>query len=260
MASFAWHPLRKPGMADPVTWKDEVKNVFKFLLLATLLSACGLQTNNSFSSDGTRFGSADLDPATTSKEFLAVRELLNKNCASCHAGFVRYTEAQWISNQYIVPGDPEASTLYRRLRGANVGGLENMPQGGALSSDERATFYSWIKAISKEPTPAGAVSAKARTTAALQLLATSCLSCHSAPRSANSPAFNGAVVPAFLTFTDDTQFVTSGLVVPGNTRNSWLMRSLKSWGDLNRMPKNGVALSAGGKKILEDWINGIGKP
>lgn len=227
--------------------------------MTLLLTACGMQTSNSFSGDGNRYGESTVDFSKSSASFAAVRTILKNRCALCHEGFTRYSEPEWVANQYITPGDPEGSTIYRRLRGAKVGGIENMPQGGSLAADELAAFYSWIKNISGDP-DTGATNAKSRGEAARSFLATSCTGCHATVKTASSVEYSGTGVPSFLAFTQDNQFVTSGLVVPGNARASWLFRALKKWGDLNRMPLNKSAISESGKKILEDWINGIGQP
>ena len=95
----------------------------------------------------------DDTPAYTA-DWTGVVELLNAECAQCHAvgsptgpGIV-LEEAIWndladSANALVVPGDPEASELWDRLIGGPSG--DSMPWGGALLDAEKiAHVEQWI--------------------------------------------------------------------------------------------------------------------
>lgn len=247
--------------------------------LATLLAAagCNFQNVNSFSGDAANYGVQN--PTLAVKDnFRSVQLIIKTNCASCHA-YGNYSEKDWVSNQLVVAGDPAASLLFQRLRGSGVAGAQNMPQGGQLSNADISTIKTWIAELSTTstggtvpsqpipvppPTPTLPepikISAQARTTSALSVLQTNCASCHGGPLSADSDQFKNKKVPAFANFTSDGEFIVSGLVKSGSIQDSWLYRSLRSYGDLNRMPLGGEAIDPASREILEAWITKMAEP
>ena len=245
------------------------------------MSSC-LQSENSFSEDSARFGHVDTSVDTDSDadtacateataRFESARSIFQTNCVSCHAAYNSYSEARWVSIGYVAAGDPAGSEIYSRLRGSNSSGVKNMPPVGQLSAEEFTTIETWITRIDEGSdcgtTDTGSgeeetTTAAERTAAALQVLATSCNSCHTAARTATSSAYLGSSVPTFgntSQFSTDSDFVIRGLISVGDAENSWLFRVLKTHGDIATMPKNAEAISDAAATILEDWINGIGE-
>jgi hypothetical protein len=197
---------------------------------------------------------------SASQGFEDVRAIFNAQCLSCHPAFGQYTEAEWVSYRYVVPGDPSGSLLFQRLRGANVGGIENMPQtGGSLSSSEIAAIYNWIENLGNTSPANDKPNAAQRFEAALSILQTSCFSCHSIARTAVSSEYLGTTVAAFGTFTTENDFVVSGFVLPQFSESSWLIQALKG-NSIGTMPKTGETLSPAALTILEKWVEGMGEP
>lgn len=106
-----------------------------------LLTAC-FQAENSSSGDG--------GPALTgSPEFIAAAMVMAAKCTSCHYhAYHTQSEEQLVVRGDVVPGNPNNSPIYFRLIGsAGPGGPKNMPQDGALSSDEIQIIVDWINSI-----------------------------------------------------------------------------------------------------------------
>ena len=120
-------------------------SLIAFALMQTLVG-CQPQTLNSLSSDKERYGSTltfDLnDPAQS--RFATVNSIIVKKCASCHADFATFSQAQWISNNYVVGGSPAGSLLFSKMKGSAVGGAADMPPSGTLSQTQLEAFRSWI--------------------------------------------------------------------------------------------------------------------
>ncbi len=115
------------------------------ILIASLctlsLSSC-LQTGNFFSGDAYVYGNG----ITGSPQFEAFRTVVRNNCIQCHAIFLSYTEAQWVSQGYVSsPGDPAQSAMYLKLRGASDTG--NMPPTSTLAITDLAAVYDWILTV-----------------------------------------------------------------------------------------------------------------
>jgi len=72
--------------------------------------------------------------------------------------------------------------------------------------------------------------------------------------------YAGTLVPFFASFTSESEFVVSGTVGPGYPDRSWLYRALKTYGDINSMPKTGTPLSHSEEDDVSKWILGIGLP
>ncbi|MBE0566834.1 MAG: hypothetical protein IH621_12790, partial [Krumholzibacteria bacterium] len=85
-----------------------------------------------------------------------VQPIWNASCVGCHGGtaglelaapgsraaLVGVASTNW-PGQRVVPGDPDASVLYRKLTGDGGVG-DRMPQGGALDAADIETVRRWI--------------------------------------------------------------------------------------------------------------------
>jgi mono/diheme cytochrome c family protein len=220
-------------------------------------------------------------PSTADTPFGRAQAIILTNCATCHhhQQWNHFQESDFIAKGLVDPGSENGSLLYQRLIGANVPGVDpgDMPEtGDPLTTVELQTIATWIDQISvsqpspiSSPTPSPTPSptssavlfnASQRTAAALAVVANSCSDCHGGAKTATSTAFSGKAVGAFANFTLDSDFVTAGLVSPGNPSSSWLIRSLKSYGDIASMPQSSDPLSSADEATLTSWILGIGQP
>jgi len=75
--------------------------------------------------------------------------------------------------------------------------------------------------------------------------------------STGTTGYSGQTVEAFAEFGTDPEFVAAGLVDPGNPEASWLIRSLRDYGDIGSMPKPSGSLESEHYRILHDWIDGM---
>jgi mono/diheme cytochrome c family protein len=111
-------------------------------------------------------GMTNAAPATGAPVFARqVQPIFDANCVACHqtagaSGGLNLEEGvayrSIVSRKrgdgdlvYVVPGDPQASYLLRKLKGthAQVGGTgEQMPPTGPLDSQSVATIQRWIQA------------------------------------------------------------------------------------------------------------------
>ncbi|HUP56135.1 MAG TPA: hypothetical protein VM598_01695 [Bdellovibrionota bacterium] len=110
------------------------------LLAASFLSGC--QVYNSGARNRLAYG-GQVDLTTDfGRAFTVIRE----RCLNCHAHFGGWTtDADWVNNGYVVPGEPAESQVYNRLAGAHLGiAPEDMPLDSALTSDELAAIREWI--------------------------------------------------------------------------------------------------------------------
>jgi mono/diheme cytochrome c family protein len=238
-----------------------VAGIGAIFLLCLAFSSCLVQTDNSVNGDKQAFG----NPPSGSTNFAAASAIFKQNCMPCHASnYASWTEGQFVTSGAVIPQQPMNSRLYQRLRGSNAGGAgpEDMPQNGAaLSPDDLQTIRTWIQGISGAvPSPSPSPSEgtpEARTAAALAVISNDCADCHGDPKTANSSAFNGQTVPAFAGFTTDEEFTSSGIVVIGNAQSSWLIRALKTYGDLNLMPTDDGAIPAADAAALQVWIENL---
>jgi uncharacterized membrane protein len=233
-----------------------------FVAVVTLaLQACRVQTMNSVNGDATAFGSTV--PAGSSPLFAEAHQVFVTNCVSCHAYFAGYAEQDFITNGYVVVGQPLQSMLFQKLSGAVPGGTGDMPQGGQLPASDITTIQNWISGIQATPTPSssgGPLNAEQRTAAAVAVIQHSCASCHDTTRTATSTAYDGATVPAFAAFTTNSQFAQSGIIIENQPSESWLYQALLTYGSLNLMPEGGPALSSTDAATLNTWITGINNP
>ncbi|MBL7716369.1 MAG: hypothetical protein JNL01_12960 [Bdellovibrionales bacterium] len=122
-------------------------------LLCLILSGCGnfFQTLNSSAEDEAKYGSGDAIVASAADpaKFRAAREILIGRCVRCHSEVGTNTEAEFkaSSTLSVAAGDPASSTLYRRIKGAGVGGNENMPPAEVLTSSELQQIRDWILTV-----------------------------------------------------------------------------------------------------------------
>lgn len=108
-------------------------------LTSTLLFSSGcLQTQNN-SSEGFVAEGDDY--------FKAAVEAFEMSCSTnaCH-GFHMMTEAELISTGRAIPGDPENSPIYYRMKdSAGSRGPKTMPTVGSLSTPDREAVREWIE-------------------------------------------------------------------------------------------------------------------
>lgn len=249
--------------------------------LALASSACEFQTLNSFSGDAERFTVEVFDTSDPGAvRFAEARRVLRQSCVSCHAAFGAYNEVDWLGFGYVVAGSAAESHLYRKIRGAGVGGDENMPPGITLRAGDLGAIRSWIDQMgahepagedpapgsSAGPSPAATPNATARRQAALAVITQKCKSCHGAAAGAQknphgASPFAGIAVPYFADFTTDEEFEQL-LVVTGQPAQSWLIRALKGHGqDIGCMPPSGnSAVTVEEKAKLDDWITKMRQP
>jgi mono/diheme cytochrome c family protein len=220
-------------------------------------------------------------PTFANTPFARAQAVILTNCATCHhhQAWKQFKEYDFIAKNLVDPGSADGSLLYQKLSGVSIAGVDpgDMPEGGdPLATADVQTIETWIDQISTPqptaspspspiPTPSPSASvtlfnATQRTAAALAVIASSCSDCHTKANTASSTAFKGVAVGAFANFTADSDFVTAGLVSPGNPSTSWLIRSLQGYGDIASMPQGGDALSSADEATLTSWIAGIGQP
>lgn len=116
--------------------------MFSLGTLSFLLGAC-LQTQNSSSQDADQFE----EQPTGNPAFLAARTVIANNCADCH-GYHNQTEEELISTNFVIPGDPENSMIFYRIKNSSGSqGPKNMPQTGELTEAELQIIFDWIDGI-----------------------------------------------------------------------------------------------------------------
>jgi mono/diheme cytochrome c family protein len=230
------------------------------LICMFLTTGClNLASTNSTAQDSAVYsGLISGDGTAGGARFAAAQGVIQRNCVSCHSAFAMHSDSEWIQSGYVVAGNPNTSTLFGRIRGSGVSGSpQNMPPSGSVNSSDIQKVQDWILGIQAT---AVANDAASRTSTALAVLSTSCMTCHSSTKVATSTAYNGAVVPAFLTFTTDAEFYQAGLVFPGDPANSWIYRALRGHGDIGTMPQSGGTLSTSSSDALYNWISLLGNP
>ena len=65
--------------------------------------------------------------------------------ANAHAALVNVHSTQWPAEVRVVPGNPQASLLIRKLEGTQGGLGLPMPQGGTLTSQELEQVVAWVE-------------------------------------------------------------------------------------------------------------------
>ncbi len=231
------------------------------------LSSCLVQTYNSVSNDDRRYAQPVLD--SRSVWFQKSSAVLRLQCSGCHKDFATMSEEQWVSSRRVVPGSPETSPMFSRVRGSQVGGQENMPPATSLSREEIQVLRDWIINLGIAPLPPpfppplppiDLPNAAKRTKLALEVMQQRCNLCHKQERTAKSETFGGKIVEPFALFTTDEEFVSAGLVVRGNALDSWFYRSMIGYGDIDSMPLKGTMIPKSEGALLLDWIDKMGQP
>jgi mono/diheme cytochrome c family protein len=93
--------------------------------------------------------------AAPTLEFLAAKNIIDKNCLGCHGIgsqngiFADLSQDQFIRKGLISPKNLAGSQMYSRLTGVSVGpGPGNMPLGKAALSDlDKTVIANWINSI-----------------------------------------------------------------------------------------------------------------
>lgn len=110
-----------------------------FLCVVSLFASGCLQTENSNSDDAT---------ATGTPQFIAAVSVLSSNCIGCHEEFQNKTADELVASGFVIPGDPENSSIYYRMRNsAGSEGPKTMPPSGALSAEDIQAISTWIESI-----------------------------------------------------------------------------------------------------------------
>ena len=55
-------------------------------------------------------------------------------------------------------------------------------------------------------------------------------------------------------------FVTAGVILPGNSSDSWLYRVLRGYGNICSMPITGGTPPQAEGKAIQDWIDNLANP
>jgi len=119
------------------------------LIFILALGACG-KVYNSSTYDASAYGAA-----TGSANFLAAQAIIKANCAICHVqpshqAWGGMSEADFISQGLVKPGDLAGSLLYTKIQGNRSGVAGDMPQGGTpLTSDQITVIETWILNITQ---------------------------------------------------------------------------------------------------------------
>jgi len=116
------------------------------LTTLALLSPLGCgKVYNSSTYDATSYGSADGSP-----QFLAAQAIIKADCAACHTrpshqAWAGMSEADYINQGLIKPGNLSGSSLYTKILGNRTSIPGNMPDGGTpLTAEELTTIENWI--------------------------------------------------------------------------------------------------------------------
>ncbi len=81
--------------------------------------------------------------------FKDFRQVIKKNCSSCHDYYMHMTEKEWVESNLVTPSSPSASRIYSSIKGSSVGGDEDMPPKGSIPKDEIEIVKTWIHSLSK---------------------------------------------------------------------------------------------------------------
>jgi hypothetical protein len=69
---------------------------------------------------------------------------LSRNCTECHE-WTYPNEQAWVSSGYVVMGQPNQSPLFRPVKGAGAGAIENMPRDRSISGEDVFAIRDWIE-------------------------------------------------------------------------------------------------------------------
>ncbi|MBT3583783.1 MAG: hypothetical protein HN509_02660 [Halobacteriovoraceae bacterium] len=90
-----------------------------------------------------------VDLSFESEKYTVAYSIIKNRCSGCHGEYLGYSEKKWIENKLVIPSAPKKSELFRYLRGANVGGAENMPPKSSLLPEELKHLRNWITHLPK---------------------------------------------------------------------------------------------------------------
>lgn len=107
------------------------------LSLFTLLSSCSEKSERGWVAKKLGLG---YKPQTH-------RDVFNEKCVHCHS-YLSQSDEELISQNLIVPSNPNKSLIFRYLKGSGVGGKENMPPKSSLSKTEVQLVKTWIENLS----------------------------------------------------------------------------------------------------------------
>jgi hypothetical protein len=123
-------------------------------MAAILTAACGAETRTrrtqslllSDPTGGTITGGTTGGTSTAGAAFQAARTVLINRCAECHNEYNNMTEAQFVSLNYVTPGNLAGSDVFYRIRGAGViPSAEDMPKlRPNVPAAEINTIRTWI--------------------------------------------------------------------------------------------------------------------
>lgn len=117
------------------------------LLILLLLSSC--EDYNSNSADKIKYSNEPQSEEAGDPNFGPAIAIIQNRCISCHSGFHNNWAAftsddMWINSGLVHRGDPDNSTLIKRIINSGQAGA-NMPQGaGAIPDAEFQTLRKWI--------------------------------------------------------------------------------------------------------------------
>ena len=194
-------------------------------------------------------GSSEVGRALDGEEspspiFRAARKVIQDGCVTCHGAFATYSQADWVTHGYIVPGNSSGSPLFAKLS-ANGG---DMPLEGNLAPTDVEALRAWIDSLSPpagplplpspQPSPLPSATPSPHFPAARAVLQTACVACHS----------------PFGRYSE-SEWIASGLIAPGDPGGSRIFQKLKANG--GNMPVGG-ALASNQVEAIHDWIASLG--
>lgn len=255
----------------------------KHALLPFVIGLCAAQEPPATQPDPTSVA------PTVDKAFEPVQAILDEHCVSCHSGArpPRGANFETVAGvlaeragrpRLIVPGDPEASEIYRRVTGAAE---PRMPLDGPpwLTDAQIEVIRVWITGLTRslqtpaqaepatpstaptKPAPAPATPAPARKQPATNatvtfadvrpILAANCMRCH-VNNGERGPAPEGLV----LTNLDSVMRSSERpVVIPGNAAASLMIRHIIG-SEKPRMPFDGPPwLEAADVDLITRWID-----
>lgn len=117
--------------------------IYLSLLLFSAAILTGCQTQNSSANDRNAWSAA-------STQFLEARSIFTQSCAACHGFLLSWSEADFKSNGWVTAGDLNNSKVYYKLIGSTGGPngvTKDMPQGGALTTDQVNAIQAWVQSV-----------------------------------------------------------------------------------------------------------------
>src|SRR4051812_2630114 len=109
---------------------------------------------------GLAFQQSDRPSGAKKVDFVRdVQPIFTRSCVACHgpntqlAG-LRLDAKQSVFAKVVVPGNPDGSSLYRRV--ANIGDVARMPMSGRLADVQIAVLKTWIEQGADWPDSVGA--------------------------------------------------------------------------------------------------------